>query len=285
MQGGDNWGISAPESYVLLHGPKGGLEPEGEAFRLAILELSARGWISRREGGESEGGAEALDSRLVRGDADFAPRDRPLVAALSVYEGALSEAGDPGEGVPAEYAFAAGRERYGDFSAYIEEDVLPSLQERGYYEYADDRILGIIPRKRWRETEAGKRVREDLERNMEKARELPDLARKEPDSARSFLDGVGPLVLLMPFIYPDIAELGEGSFSGGEGGALDPSSFEGLSGLSESLEGAMPGGPGDQFGSGGAEDTREGGGAFGDGGLFGGNGGGLGGGGDAGGGV
>lgn len=287
MQGGDRWGVSAPESYVLLHGPKGGREPEGEAFRLALVELAARGWISRedRENGAEDDSPEPLnESLLVRGDTDFAPRGRPLVSALAVFEGALSEAGDPEQGVPAEYVSTAARERYGDLSGYVEEDVLPSLRERGYYEYADAPILGIIPRKRWRETEAGKRVREDLERTTEKAREFPEMARRDPEGARSFLGGAGPALFLTPFIFPDIAGLSGAGFSGGEEGALDPSSFEGLSGISESLDSAMPGGLGDQFGPAGAEDTREGGGSFGDGGMFDG-GGGFGGGGDGGGGI
>lgn len=257
MQGGDRWGISAPESYILLHGPRGGLEPEGEAFRLALVELTARGWIFHEASGESPESPNAL---LLRGDTDFAPKDRPLVAALAVFEGALSEAGDPDEGIPAEYVFDAARERYGELSGYVGEDVLPSLEERGYYQYANDKILGFIPRKRWRETGTGEKVREDLARITEKARELPELARRDPAGARSFLDGAGPVLLLMPFLYPDITGLSGAGLPGGGEGALDPSSFEGLSGISEDLDSAIPAALDDWLGSPGSGD---GGGGFG----------------------
>lgn len=267
MQGGDRWGVSAPEAYVLLHGPERARQPESEAFRLALVELWARGWISG-SAGEGEP-AETSGSRLVRGDSDFAPRDRALVAALAVFESALSEAGDPGEGVPAEYVFARARERYGDLAAYLEEEVLPSLEERGYYERADDRILWVIPRKRWRETGAGKRVREDLERTAEEAGGLPELARRDPEGARSFVRGAGPVLLMMPFLYPDVAGLSGAGLAGSEGEAIDPSAFEGLSGLPEGLSGALPGGLDDRLGAPGDA---------GDGGIFGGDGGGFGGG-------
>lgn len=273
MQGGnDRRDLSAPESYILLHGPKGGLEPEGEAFRLALVELAVRGWISREDLGQESQDLSG-DALLVRGNTDFAPRDRPLLAALSVFEGALSEAGDPDKGIPAEGVFSAARERYGELSAYVEEDVLPSLETRGYYEYADDRLLGIIPRKRWRETEAGKRTREDLERTTQEARELPELVRRDPERARSFVDGAGPALLLMPFLYPDVAGL-SGALVGGQEGELDPSAFEGLSGISESLDSAIPESAGDWIGAPG--DAGEGGGLFGGdgGGGFGGDGGG-----------
>lgn len=145
---GSKWELSAPESYILLHGPKGGPEGAEEAFKLALLELAARGWITTDEksgGVEGETSEAQVDSLLARGETDLAPKQRPLVAALAIFEGALSEAGNPQEGIPAAEVRRFAEDRYGKLSAFAEEEVLSSLQERGYYAYSEDKVLGLIP--------------------------------------------------------------------------------------------------------------------------------------------
>jgi hypothetical protein len=46
VETGNRWGLSASESYVFLHSPKGGFEGAEEAFKTALAELAARGWIA-----------------------------------------------------------------------------------------------------------------------------------------------------------------------------------------------------------------------------------------------
>lgn len=245
---GSSRDLSAPEAYILLHGLKGGPEGTEEAFKLALVELAARGWIATEE--ETEDTDVQAGAFLRRGEADFSPRARPLSAAFSIFEEALSRSEGEVEEVQAAEVRRAAEERYGSkLSAFAEEEVLPALESRGLYERADDKILGLIPREGWRETETGGRARLELERTTEEAREnFPGWTRKDPDRALSFLGTAGPAALLIPSLYPQAAVLyGGAAGSGGFGedaeemagfgeGSLEPSAFEGLSGLSGSLD-------------------------------------------------
>lgn len=129
----NRWGLTAPESYILLHGPKGGPGGAEEAFKLALVELAARGYVATDRGDTRAGEEEAAraDSLLFRGEADFSPKEGTLAAAFAAFDDALSGVDNPEEGVPAAEVGREARRRYGKLSGYAEEEVLPALQVRG----------------------------------------------------------------------------------------------------------------------------------------------------------
>lgn len=163
-QTGNRWGLTAPESYILLHGPEGGPGGVEEAFKLAFVELAARGYVATDEGDTRAGDDQTArdDPLLFRGEADFPPKEGPLSAAFAAFEDALggaasSGSGNPEDGVSAAEVSREAERRYGKLSGYAEEEVFPALRARGLYELGEGRILGIFPREKWRETEAARR--------------------------------------------------------------------------------------------------------------------------------
>ena len=84
------WSLSAPESYVLLHGADADAR---EVFKLALTELIARGALVLEE---ERGGWRGRTRPIVRdGPRATSPRERPLAAAWEVYRSSQRD----GEGV------------------------------------------------------------------------------------------------------------------------------------------------------------------------------------------
>src|SRR5678816_908766 len=90
------WGLSAPESYVVLNGPSAS---GSEAFKLGLMELVARGvWVL-----ETVERRVLLSKKQVAilrgGPRETMPREQPLAAIWHLYQG-LTPDGEPG--VPVE---------------------------------------------------------------------------------------------------------------------------------------------------------------------------------------
>ncbi len=182
------WRLSAPESYVLLHGPKA---RGNKVFALALMELVARGAFRIIRGDQP---------LLMRGPRPARPDARPLAAIWD-----LRPAGKP----VADVARAA-KGRYGSLRGYVEREVLAALAERGLYRREAYKILWIFPASRHVPTPAGEAARAELEAwRAAGTRGFGELVRRDPARAAAFVGLAGPAVLLMDSLRPDLRLLRE----------------------------------------------------------------------------
>jgi hypothetical protein len=204
----NRWRLTAPESYVLLYGPKSG----GSALKLALLELVARECLELVEA--EERGAFGRTKRVAilrHGSGKRDPGGPPLDALVELLGSVQTEASEDGSGgVPVAELARAARKRYGRLAGYAEAEVLASLMRRGLYERWEQRFLGIFRYTRWEPTRAGVEARAELERNMSLGEErFGQWVDGDPAQALAFLGVAGSSVLLMSPLHPDIRRLHE----------------------------------------------------------------------------
>ncbi|MDP9375790.1 MAG: GPP34 family phosphoprotein, partial [Chloroflexota bacterium] len=195
------WRLSAPESYVLLHGPKA---RGNKVFALALMELVARGAFRIIRGDQP---------LLMRGPRPARPDARPLAAIWD-----LRPAGKP----VADVARAA-KGRYGSLRGYVEREVLAALAERGLYRREAYKILWIFPASRHVPTPAGEAARAELEAwRAAGTRGFGELVRRDPARAAAFVGLAGGAILLMEPLRPDLQALRQRlqpQRQGGDGGS------------------------------------------------------------------
>lgn len=213
-----HWKLTAPESYALLYGSKA----EGpQVFKLALLELVARGWLKL---GEIEkrrvsSGRDQKIATLGYGAKRRGSGGRPLDAVLELFEPHASWASEGGGSglVPVSALALATRSRYGSFKNYVEVEVMPALAARGLYQQKERRILGLFPTSRWEITRTGEAARVELEGNRSLGRDqFHRWVDSDPSQALAFLGITGSSVLLMEELHPDIQRLREREYGSGE---------------------------------------------------------------------
>jgi hypothetical protein len=195
------WPFSAPESYLLLHGPSASGR---QALKLALTELVAGGQarLDRRE-------ARTLGFRrsvptLALGRAPIRPLRAPVRTVLLELERAAAGRG------PVDVSKLVERVRatYGSLDGYRDRAVLPSLVEAGLCTEARHRLLWIIPVVRRSLTPQGEAARLEL---AELQRRGPDELRgrsdDQPGTALAYAGAAGAAVLLMPELFPELREL------------------------------------------------------------------------------
>ena len=196
----DRWGPSAPESRVLLDGPKGS---GTEAFRLAVLELIARRRLAVT--GESYLPDEGAPSGFLLPGAETRPTGhRPLDAVYGLFEGAQAGA----SGVSVKLLAKKARKRYGSLDGYVKTEVLPALEQRGLYEKRERRLLWILPTTRWEPTRSGEAARAQLEQNRKLGEEhFSEWVNRDPEQAYRFLGLAGSSLLLMEALHPELRDM------------------------------------------------------------------------------
>lgn len=217
----NRWGLTAPESYVLLHGPK---SRASQVFKLALLELVTRGWLNL-DNVEERGllGSTKNIAVLTQGREWQRSGSRPLDAVLELFASAASPTtsreGAPVSVAPVDVLPGEQRRRYGSFEKYVETEVLPALARRGLYERRERRVLKIFPVSRWEPTRAGEAARSELEQNMALGEaQFGDWVDRDPNRALAFLGLAGSSALLMSPLHPDIQRLHEEQQAGGATG-------------------------------------------------------------------
>src|SRR5262249_15707829 len=144
------WQLSAPESYVLLHGTHAS---GAEAFKKGLLELVARGMLKlERRTRNSFLWFTATHSILLPGPtmAPTPPAPPPLRAIHSL---SLSTPGFDPPGVRVkDLPRGSGRWTIKRFASHV---VMPTLVERGLYRFVDGYQFGIVPKKGFTETPRG----------------------------------------------------------------------------------------------------------------------------------
>jgi hypothetical protein len=217
------WTLTAPESYVLLHGPHASGR---ETFKLALLDLIARGALRLVEvTGRGVFGRGRRTSVLVPGPTPVPPAAQPLASVWLVYSGVplRSYAGGV-TGVPvADLARAAVR-RYRSLDRYRFEEVVSALVDRRLFAREEYRVLWLFPAQRIVVTPAGTRARADLERRLTLGGEqFGGWVERDPARAVAFAGLAGAAVLLMSPLYPDFQrlhrQLGSGAASAGDAGS------------------------------------------------------------------
>jgi hypothetical protein len=162
------WELTAPESYVLLHGLE---RRDPQPFKLALMELVARD-VFRLVTGEEPGafGIRRPVSVLQPGVASTVPSERPLAAAWRIVKRSprqrLSD-GTVGMTLP-DVVFTAQR-RYVPLAKFITKDVAPALVARGYLFRPGCRWLGSLRRGPYELTSTGRAAQADLLRRLELA--------------------------------------------------------------------------------------------------------------------
>ena len=196
------WGLSAPESYVILNGPSAS---GSQAFKLGLMELVARGvWVL--ETVERRVLLSKKHVALLRGGPrERMPSEQPLAAIWHLYQ-ALTPHGEPG--VPVEKLARAAARQYQPLGRYVRSEVLPALIERGLYQARQDRVLWVIPRTQYELTPEGESAHAELQRWLDVgATRFAGWAGSDPTQALAYAGMAGAALLLMPPLFPDLRRL------------------------------------------------------------------------------
>jgi len=126
--------LTAPESYVLVYGPKaGGSRP----FKLALMELVAGKCLTLTDVKDSAlfGLWKRSVALLAPGARHRSPDSRSLSALLDLLgEMSPCTTRDGNVGVPVARFAREARRKYGWLGGYAETEVMPGLVSRGFYE-------------------------------------------------------------------------------------------------------------------------------------------------------
>lgn len=199
------WHLSAPESYVLLYGSRA----KGvEAFKRGLLELVALGVLTIETRARDRffvftSRTSVLLSGPNMGSVERAAR--PLRSIWDLY--IRTPCYDP-PGVRIRDLRGAARALGPPLKDYARWGVLPALRERGLYRREDYAARGRLPLTRYVETAAGTAARLELQALMESTdREFGTAAKEDPGRALALARMLGPAVLLMGPLLPEIARL------------------------------------------------------------------------------
>ena len=199
----DRWGPTAPESCVLLDGPKAS---GAEVFRLAVLESIARRNLSVA-GDVDLPDADPPVGVLLAGDRMRPTGERPLDAIQEIFE-QIHDRPSRGSGVHVKKLAKATRRRYGSFDGYVKAEVLPALERRGFYERRKSKLLWLLPVTRWELTRSGEAARTQLESNRRLGEQhFGEWLRRDPQQAYGFLGLAGSSLLLMEALHPELRDL------------------------------------------------------------------------------
>ena len=202
------WELTAPESYVLLHGPSAS---GAETFKLAVLELVARGFLKlvQVEEASTLGGQHRLDG-LVRGARAKPPAEPALASVWTLYASIPTRTFvDGSEGVPVDELAREAQRRYKLLRHFVERVVMSTLLDRGLYTYEHYRIFWFFPASRLVLSPAGANARADLEARLALGREqFGRWVDADPARALGFVGLAGATLLLMSGLYPDLGRLG-----------------------------------------------------------------------------
>ena len=206
------WPLSAPESYVLLHGPRA---KSVEAFKRGLLELVARDVLTMetRERGRLFPLFTARTSFLLRGPKmpwvhSAAP---PLRSIWDIYSRTSISVspGDP-RGVRVRDLRRSARVLGTPLRNFTSWSVLPALMERGLYERDDYAAPRPSRSSRYTETTAGRAARIRLESLLESVdRQLSPAARRDPAEALAIAGGLGSAIFLMDPLLSEVASVGQ----------------------------------------------------------------------------
>lgn len=212
------WRLSAPESSVLLWGPE---TRDREVLKLALLELVVRKALRLVSVQERRLYFWTKRTNVLTVDPPVARRpSRSLQAVIDAHPRLFSYSNGT-FGAPIEAWARAVFERYRQRGGYVQAEVLPALEERGFFTREQSMRLGMFASTQWMITPAGESASEELSGLLDTGRVLFGLnttgsgaAREAPDPAqvRAYVDAAGAALLLLRGHYPEIRrQLGRAS--------------------------------------------------------------------------
>ena len=206
------WPLSAPESYVLLHGPRA---KSVEAFKRGLLELVARDvlTVETRERPRCfhlfTEQASFLHTGPNMSRSELAAQ--PLQAIWDIYRrtSLCASWGDP-PGVLVRDLPRSARALGTPLRKFTYWSVLPALVERGLFERDDYAAPRPSRSSRYTETTAGRAARVKLESLMSSAvRDVSPATRRDPAAALALAGGLGSAIFLMDPLLSEIASVGQ----------------------------------------------------------------------------
>ena len=186
----ERWDLSAPASQVLLTGAS---TPPAWAVKLAFKELVLR--RSLRLGNERRRRLLVLHRETDVLSVERWPAqgtERPLVGVMEAFPKAAVFRTDSGA-VSIDVAAKEVRRWYRAGGGYVQAEVLPHLQFRGFY-----RVTETQRGKEWELTEAGRQKLAELRALLNAGQmDLPGWLRNDPARAAAYLTGAGATLLLL----------------------------------------------------------------------------------------
>lgn len=206
------WPLSAPESYVLLHGSRA---KSVEAFKRGLLELVAHDvlTVETRERPRcfhlftEQARFLHTGPNMSRGELAA----QPLQAIWDIYRrtSLCTSWGDP-RGVLVRDLRRSARALGTPIRNFTYRSVLPALVERGLYERDDYAAPRPSRSSRYTETTAGRAARVELESLMSSAvRDFYSATRRDPAAALALAGGLGSAIFLMDPLLSEIASVGQ----------------------------------------------------------------------------
>lgn len=204
------WELTAPESCMLLHGPKQNWA-RIRALKLALVELVARNKLCFERGERRYlfGLRRSVVGLLAPTEEPERPDSRSLAAIFDLAHdsGAGVAAGGESRSISVEKLVKAVRKRYGWPGGYVEKEVMPSLADRGLYQRQGpgSPLSGISE---WKLTRNGENMRQELWQGVFAGEEsFGNWVDENPQRALSFLGFAGSAVLLMEPIHGELHRL------------------------------------------------------------------------------
>ena len=219
------WELSAAESYALLYGSR--TSKPSQPFKLAVLELVSRRVLELVEVERS--GFLRRKKIAVLSMGDGTTDNEVLLAVQSLYLG-CGKTVYPGGLVGAEVktlAEQAGR-TYSSRKGFAEAVVMKALAEKGFFRREQRSFLSIIPYQRWSLTRSGEAARARLIVSMRLGEsQFGRWVDRQPNRALAYLGLMGPAILLMEPLHPDLKRLHEEHERTGDGGGVPGDGTEG----------------------------------------------------------
>lgn len=183
--------------------------PAHELMRMALLHLSALGSIAAATEPRRRFGGGGI--RFRRGDGRG-----PVPAELAPVLDALFPPDGPAASLSRTDLAHRLQVRFGyDYGKYRSKIVRPALVERGWMEEEAYRALGVIPRRRYRRTAQGERVRVEIEARLRPAADAAARVESDPRGALAVVAALGPLALMAEPLRPHLATLVQAAHADG----------------------------------------------------------------------
>jgi hypothetical protein len=163
-----------------------------------MIEVEKSGFFSTKKVAVLRRGEGITDNQVL-----LAVQDLYVTSEKSVYPDGVS-------GVEVKSLAERARQQYSSRKGFAEAVVMKALEERGFYQRERRSFLGIIPYERWALSRSGEAAREQLELTMRLGEShFGRWVEREPNRALAYVGLVGPAVLLMEPLHPDLQRLRE----------------------------------------------------------------------------
>ncbi|MBI3966735.1 MAG: hypothetical protein HY329_13960 [Chloroflexi bacterium] len=208
------WKLSAPESFLLMHGTEGNVR---QSIKLALLELIARGTLEVVDVAMRR--TLAMGKRrqvvLVDGPRPEAPESPALLGIWQAHQKLPRReleraAGGSIQGVLLNDLLRALAVHHGNLDEYVAKEIWEPLVKSGLVQLEKYKVMGLLSRTRYAPTKAGTAAKEELELWLALgARDLSGLVEQDPQRAVSYVAHAGAAALLMGSLYPYLRRLGQ----------------------------------------------------------------------------